>query len=89
MEASNQSKRREKRQIENFKVILLGNMNVGKTCIFDRITRNDFNEYALPTLSHTFAQKVVKVTKMLDEKGKSMQGLDEMKQEPANWQLIP
>ena len=55
MEASSQSKRREKRQIENFKVLLLGNLNVGKTCIFDRVTRNEYNEYALPTLSHTFA----------------------------------
>ena len=26
---------------------------------------------------------------MLDEKGKSMQGLDEMKQESTNWQPIP
>ena len=68
-----------RRKIENFKMILLGNTNVGKTCIFDRVTRNEFNEHSLPSLSHSFAQRVVKVSKLLDERGQSMQGLEEMK----------
>jgi len=35
---------KKKRGVENFKVILLGNTFVGKTCIFERITRGEYNE---------------------------------------------
>ena len=47
--------------IENLKVILLGNTNVGKTCIFDRITRGEFNENVNASLAATFAAKKVTV----------------------------
>lgn len=60
-------------------MILLGDTNVGKTCIFDRITRNQFNDTTLPTMQNAFAQKVVSVQKFLDSKGQSMQNIEEMK----------
>lgn len=48
--------------VENFKVILLGNTNVGKTCIFDRITRDEFNPNATASLAATFAAKKITVS---------------------------
>ena len=68
-----------KRKIENFKVILLGATNVGKTCIFDRVTKNYFNEAVISSLSHSFAAKTMRVTKLLDERGQSIPNIEEMK----------
>lgn len=79
MEAVSPKVVKHKRGIEKFKVILLGDVNVGKTCIFDRITRNKFNDSTLPTMQNSFAQKVLSVHKFLDSKGQSMQNIEEMK----------
>lgn len=69
----------KKRGIENFKVILLGNTFVGKTCIFERITRGDYNDGVQATMVHTFASKLVNVSKVLDSKGNSMDFRESMK----------
>ena len=60
-------------------MILLGNTFVGKTCIFERITRGGYSEGVQATMVHTFASKLVSVSKVLDSKGNSMNFRDSMK----------
>ena len=66
----------KKRGVEAFKVILLGFSNVGKTCIFDRITHGNFNGSTNPTIGPQFASKLLNVNKMLDSQGRSMQQIN-------------
>ena len=50
-----------KKILENLKVILLGNTNVGKTCVFERIIHGEFNENVNASLAATFAAKKLTV----------------------------
>ena len=43
-------------------MILLGDANVGKTCIFDRITKGTYNENVLVSMQAIFAAKKVTVS---------------------------
>lgn len=54
-------------------MILLGNTYVGKTCIFDRITRGNYNDNCQATMAHTFASKLITVKKMLNARGESQE----------------
>ena len=56
------SSSRQTKKIENLKVILLGDSNVGKTSIFERITKGGYNELVSPSMQATFAAKRVTVT---------------------------
>ena len=45
----------------NFKVILIGENNVGKTSIIIRYTTNTFNPLQLSTIGASFVNKVIKI----------------------------
>ena len=44
----------------NCKLVLLGNLSVGKSCILVRLTKNLFHEYREPTIGAAFATHILK-----------------------------
>ena len=47
--------------MQSFKIILLGDTNVGKTCISDQLIQNEFNENAQPSITNSFASRITTV----------------------------
>lgn len=43
----------------NFKVLIIGNYNIGKTSILTRYTKDEFSEQTAPTLGISFTKKEV------------------------------
>ena len=41
--------------MQSFKIILLGDSNVGKTCLSDRLIQHEFNGNARPSITNSFA----------------------------------
>ena len=44
---------------ELFKIILIGNQNVGKTCLMQRFTKNATTDNSIPTVGVEFATKTI------------------------------
>jgi len=44
-----------------FKVVLLGDTSVGKTCIFTRLTKDIFSPNSEPTVGAHFSSKLVSI----------------------------
>ena len=57
-------------EMKTYKVILVGESDVGKTCIMHRFIKDIFNEYSTPSLTASYAEKIIKLNKY---KGKEIQ----------------
>ena len=60
----------DEEEMPTYKVILVGESNVGKTSIMYRFTKGDFKENSSPSLTASYAEKTIKLEKY---KGKEIQ----------------
>ena len=57
----------------DYKIILIGNSNVGKTTIFRKIDKSDFNESTISTIG--VEKKAMQMALDVEEKGKKKKNL--------------
>ena len=58
----------QQQNMATFKVVIVGDMNVGKTCLLKRYINNSFNEGEDATLGATFYSKKLRAEYQIKEK---------------------
>ena len=53
----------DEEEMNTYKVILVGESDVGKTCIMYRFTKDVFKENSSPSLTASYAEKIIKLKK--------------------------
>ena len=55
-----------KQNLKEYKIVLLGETGVGKTCIINRFTKEDFEDAKFPTQGASFNSKIIQLDESND-----------------------